>query len=206
MSRTKKFMGIGDHEVYYEAEIENGKVKGFNDYAFIDGDRMSCGNDILCHWGWTHDIEIDGTEYKSGMLESELPTPSDEARAIFEGTYQCDVSFCDECNIGHDTEDHNIDVVIDDGALYCKGCFDSLQDSEQDSEQDEIMSKISYKHFRKDDQDDEEENNFSDSDNARFKVMIEKTKWALLNTPDCQGTLLELRPFRTTTKPPQKVA
>jgi len=112
------------------AEMKDGKIRGFSGYDYISSADSYDNNRYLSMCQWTHEVEINGVTYKSGMLLDENKITPFFKELDLEGIiknenfYFAEGSYCAECGIFHDTADQYMghSFVIVDCEVFCNDC------------------------------------------------------------------------------------
>lgn len=117
-------------EIIFFAEItEDRTIRGFSGHWFYDSEQTYDGNNYISNCSWTHDVEINGVTFKSGMKLAENIEPffiDEDIKQIMldEDYYTDDGHNCSECGTFHSIEQyHDVSyTILNECELYCKTC------------------------------------------------------------------------------------
>jgi hypothetical protein len=120
------YIGQSNNELVFQKLDDNGLIKGFDTFNPVE---LVSGTTVLSQSGWTHDVQLDGIEYK---LETGMPAhPIQDMPEHLKDCYTCETASCEVCGAIHDGDDmsgHSSDptwAVSNECEVVCMGCRDA---------------------------------------------------------------------------------
>jgi len=112
---NKTYIGLDSYESYiYQETNPDGMIRGFNCYNLVE---LVNGDMVLSIHAWTHNVEIGGVKYSTGMLGMVAVDLPEE----IQNAYECDTISCEECGANHNSDDSTW-AIVGECTAVCLGC------------------------------------------------------------------------------------
>lgn len=111
------FLGKAPSGEFIFAQIQDGVVKGFNGFDYIDAENTVYGHNTLSLSQWTHSVTINGHELRSEMSESEI-REFEKKIDLSDIGFVGEVSYCDDCGVAIDTNEVS-EYVFHECEIFC---------------------------------------------------------------------------------------